>query len=115
MEEQAAQKAQAAEKAQAAQGMQTLQLRGAQAEVAETESKAALNFANFCACTRKQQSWKILNFSGTDFYISGGLIYCLILSGLQSFTARGSQTLKVVPCGSRELTSICPPWLRTIQ
>ena len=37
--------AQAERKAEAARGMQALQLRGAQAEVAETESKAALNAA----------------------------------------------------------------------
>jgi hypothetical protein len=43
MEEQAAQKAQG--------GMQALQLRGAQAEVAETESKAALNVAKASAAS----------------------------------------------------------------
>jgi hypothetical protein len=36
---------QAAQKAQAGQGMQALRLRGAAAEVAETESKAVLNLA----------------------------------------------------------------------
>jgi hypothetical protein len=45
MEEQAARHAQAAQAAQADQGLREVQLRGAQAEVAETESKAVLNFA----------------------------------------------------------------------
>jgi hypothetical protein len=51
MDAQAMQRAQAAQVAQtqqnvpAAQALQALQVRGAQAEVAETESKAALNFA----------------------------------------------------------------------
>lgn len=48
MDEQAARKAQAGQAQQSAsaeQGLRELQLRGAQAEVAETESKAALNFA----------------------------------------------------------------------
>jgi hypothetical protein len=45
MEEQAARHAQSAQAPQADQGLRELQLRGAQAEVAETESKAALNFA----------------------------------------------------------------------
>jgi hypothetical protein len=45
MDEQAQRNAQQAQGAQAEQRMRELQLRGAQAEVAETESKAALNFA----------------------------------------------------------------------
>ena len=45
MDEQAARNAQSAQAPQLDQGLRELQLRGAQAEVAETESKAALNFA----------------------------------------------------------------------
>ena len=45
MDEQAVRQAQSAQAPQADQGMRELQLRGAQAEVAETESKVALNFA----------------------------------------------------------------------
>ena len=45
MEAQAQRQAQASQGTQPDQGLRELQLRGAQAEVAETESKAALNFA----------------------------------------------------------------------
>jgi hypothetical protein len=41
--------------------------------------------------------------------------YVGVRSSWQPFSANGSQTQKVVPFCSCDDTSICPPWLRTIQ